>query len=509
MSTLTVIRPEIVASKLAAAANLAEPALAEEFAAEPRRVELLWFLQWQSMQAGGLKKFALDLLAEFPGRIGPSALLKAVPGELSHAQCLEIWHGLPRDYKDSISQGEGWRVDGLLEHEQNCPKPENTTAVIARLNRQAFLDIATEAAREKLAPYLEFLCNEISCSLGDRRPWYFFDILPTLFAAMDSHAQRAVQSIAMTEVALKVFDALDYSWQEKTLAQITGDSRFGKTEAVKAWCKMHPGRARLVSTPFSNCDADLYRSVADALGIQHDFKTPLRRLKETVEFTVRHSGLLFVFDESHFLFPTRFSKNTVPMRLNWIRTRMVDCNVSVVLVSTPQDYRHAADKFIRETQYNFAQFLGRIMHQVTLPNELEHDDLLAVAKIHCPEMDVDFQELIVAKAMQSESYLHTVQAIGKRARYLARRDAHPEITLADVTLAIAEVIPASATAPAAAAVARPAPAARPIPVPIRQPRRADAGVPCPRSGRLAIPAPVPAPALAIPQRETTPALVAA
>ena len=58
---------------------------------------------------------------------------------------------------------------------------------------------------------------------------------------MDSHAQRARQGIAMTEVALKVFDALEYAWSEKALVQITGDSRFGKTEAVKTWCMMHPG----------------------------------------------------------------------------------------------------------------------------------------------------------------------------------------------------------------------------------------------------------------------------
>ncbi len=499
MSNPTVIRPEIVASKLAAATNLTQPALANEFAKQPRLMELLWFLQWQSMQPGGLEKFALDLIAEFPVHVGPAALVNAPPGELNHAQCLEIWRKFPKDYQRGIGRADTWQLDSLTGTPQ-----ESDADIMARLNRQAFTDSAAQAAHDKLPAWLAALCDEISQTFYDRRPWYFVEIIPTLFAAMDAHARRAVESIAMTEVALKVFDALEYSWQEKNLAQITGDSRFGKTEAVKAWCNAHPGRARLVSTPFSNCDADLYRAVADALGIEHDFKTSPRRLKETVEFSVRHSGLLFIFDESHFLFPTRFSKNTVPMRLNWIRTQMVDRSVPVVLVSTPQDYRHAADKFIRETQYNFAQFLGRIMHQVTLPNELEHDDLLAVAKIHCPEMDADFQELIVAKAMQSESYLHTVQAIGKRARYVARRDGHPEITLADVSLAIAEVIPASATAPAAAV--RPAPAAPAIPAPIRPPRHVAAGA-RPRSIRPA--APPPAPALEIPQRETTPALVAA
>ena len=89
---------------------------------------------------------------------------------------------------------------------------------------------------------------------------------------MDSHAQHARQAIAMTEVALKVFDALEYAWSEKALVQITGDSRFGKTESVKTWCMMHPGKARLVTVPFSSGATDLYRAVADALGIDHSTK---------------------------------------------------------------------------------------------------------------------------------------------------------------------------------------------------------------------------------------------
>ena len=138
--------------------------------------------------------------------------------------------------------------------------------------------------------------------------------------------------------------------------------------------------------------------------------------------------------------------------------------------------------------------------------------MLAIAKIKCPDLDGDFQELIAAKALQSENYIMAVEAIGKRARYIARRDGHPEIMiLADVTQAIAEVIPASAPAPAAAA--KPAPAAAPGAAPIHPPACSGASAgrrritPNPRSIRPA--AHDPAPALAIPQREITPALVAA
>jgi hypothetical protein len=525
MNKLTVIRPETVAAKLAAAANLSHPELAAELAKQPRLVELLWFIQWESMQPGGLEKFTASLIAEFPGRIGPAALVSAGAGKLTQNQCLEIWHQIPCGYWPDIVPDSAWQKESLRsKHEvfEACfpdgkvfPEEESRlAAALAKLNRQAFLEVATAAAETDLAAYLASICSEVNRRRGKydaeetgeplaAPPWYFADIIPTLFAAMDSHAQRARQGIAMTEVALKVFDSLEYARSESAMVQITGDSRFGKTEAVKTWCNMHPGKARLVTTPCTNGTADLHRAIADALGIEHSYKTSPLKLRELVEFTVKHSGMMFVWDECHFLFPAASYKNSPPARLNWLRTQIVDRKLPVALVSTPQDYRHAAEKFVKASGFNLAQWSGRIVHQTTLPCELEFDDLLAIAKIKAPDLDANFQELIAAKALQSENYIMAVEAIGKRARYVARRDGHPQITLDDVTLAIAEVIPASAPAPTAAS--RPAPTAPASPAPIRQARPAAAA----RARSIRPAAPPPAPALEIPQRQITPALVAA
>ncbi len=527
MNKLTVIRPETVAAKLAAAANHSQPELAAELAKQPRLVELLWFLQWHSMQPGGLEEFAAVLIREFPGRTGPAALSNAGAGNLTQKQCLEIWHKIPSSLWNDILPDATWHSgfhpvefngkDRVFQEEEI-----RLAATLAKLHRQVFVEVATAAAETNLAAYLASLCNEVNRPCGyyqsdqtgeplSNPPWYFADIIPTLLAAMDSHAQRARQAIAMTEVALKVFDALEYAWSEKALVQITGDSRFGKTESVKTWCMMHPGKARLVSTPCSNYEADIWRAVADALGIEHTYKTNPRKLKELVEFTVKYSGLMFVFDEAHFLFPARLSPTTFPMRLNWVRTQIVDRKNPVALVSTPQAYDHAAAKFVKASGYNLAQWTGRKVLQTILPGELEFDDLLAIAKIKCPDLDGDFQELIAAKALQSENYIMAVEAIGKRARYIARRDGHAAVTLDDVAQAIAEVIPASAPAPAAAA--RPAPAAASRPAPIRPAARCGALAErrriAPGSRSIRPATPPPAPALAIPQREITPALVAA
>jgi hypothetical protein len=166
----------------------------------------------------------------------------------------------------------------------------------------------------------------------------------------------------------------------------------------------------------------------------------------------------------------------------------------------------AAAKFTKASGFNLAQWSGRIVHQTILPGELEFDDLLAIAKLKCPDLDGDFQGLIAAKALQSENYIMAVEAIGKRARYVARRDGHPGITLADVTLAIAEVILASA--PAQAAAARPAPTAAPRPAPIRQ-TRPGATIAGTRARSVRPAAPHPALVLEIAARENRPALAAA
>jgi hypothetical protein len=134
-------------------------------------------------------------------------------------------------------------------------------------------------------------------------------------------------------------------------------------EAVKTWCRMNPGKARLVQTPCSNSDADLYRAVAEAFGLDFSYQTSIRKLKEKVEYVIRFAGLMPVFDEAHFLLPTRFTANTAPMRLNWVRTQIVDRECPVALVTTPQTYKHCVEKFVKATGHNIDQFLGRTMMQ--------------------------------------------------------------------------------------------------------------------------------------------------
>ncbi len=486
MSEQSIILPEILAAKMAAVGNFKAPEVSEQLKAQPRLFELLWFLQAMSMRPGGLAKFVEEFLAEFSLRIGTATMHSAPKGKTAYSKrqrdgiISEIpnntwWHLLEKqpwvgdnfwnevEYKDFL---ETVREDGERERQRK--------EFLATINFDCFHKLCQDEASDSLAGYLARVCNEAETPLQD--PWYFPGLMDALLEMLDSHAARTSASLAMTEVSLKIFDAMDYAWQEKALVHIEGDSRFGKTQSVKTWCAAWPGKARYFAVPCSNSDADLIKAIATALGMEFSFKTPCRQLKARVEYVINFSGLMFVADEAHWLLPTRFSANTPPMRLNWLRTEIVDRNCAVVTVSTPQDYKKCVEKFTRATGHNITQFLGRTMLNVPLPNELEQDDLLAVARIHFPQLEDDFLQVIVGTAMRSESYLMAVEAIAKRVRFIARRDNHPSVTLADLKLAISEIIPGQA-APAPAAPARSAPPQRANPIAIKRSRATKATAP--------------------------------
>jgi hypothetical protein len=254
-------------------------------------------------------------------------------------------------------------------------------------------------------------------------------------------AAEAERKFARTEIAEMVFDILDYAWSEKKLVRIDGNSRYGKTESVRTWCAKYPGCARLVTVPCSNAESDLIRAVGEAFGMETSFGTRGPKLRDKVEFVLRHGRLGVVFDESHFLFPTRYGRNTVPARLNWLRTEVVDRRLPCALVTTPQAYNGQSSRFEKCSGYNLDQFTGRVSVCLVLPDSLSKKDLFAVAKLHFPEIPESQLEPIVGAAMFSQSYIKTAENIASYALWLARQRGAGSINMADVRAAICKVVP--------------------------------------------------------------------
>lgn len=483
------IRPEILAAKLAAIRNLEYPQLANQIQADPSIVEKLWFIQWVSMQPGGLAKFVNQLLSDFPGQIGTEMMLKlGVPkfGKYNLKQCLALWNSVADDYL------EPQRFGGVFAawQEMNRFGPKEAPAILhspilrdaagfglKRYNYRHFHTVCLNEAKERLSAFLASLCNEISKSFSS--PWYCPRLFDVLSAAMGRHAENSKKALAMTAVARKVFYEIEFAASEKSVVQLFGDSRFGKTEAVEIWSKMYPGRARFVEAPAGNSDLEFFRALARALGINHEYSVSRNVLKDKVDYVAQHSGLLIIWDEAHRLIPFRFTENTPPMRMEWVRSHLIDNGNGCVFVMTPQAHRSSFNRFVRKTKYAIEQWTGRIGITVSLPNELEFEDLVEVARIHFPEFDGDYLGLIASKAMQSESYLKAVEDIAKRARYIARTEGHPEVTVECIEKAIRDVFPDKSGTVKALAPAhhRPPPRsrARPISTPIQTPCNPSAG----------------------------------
>jgi hypothetical protein len=487
------IRPEVLARTLSCVRRLSLPQMLKAIEQQPRFVEALWFIQWQSMLPGGVEKFAGELLGFMAPRKATKSMREFGHRKYTKQECLTVWKELPRDARCDLEEKLTATCGYRFKDHEWFTDDENLEVINERAyalrftderpTRETWEEALLKLVYERNEPYLRKLCveggsNEMLQKLfedlcsGQRETaetWFCEDVIAEVIAFMDQYAARVGERLARTVVADKVFDALDYASSERVMVRVAGEARFGKTESVETWAAMWPGRGRVVRTPSSNSEKDLFKAIAEALGIAHSFSAKGETLKDKVEFTIRFSGLMLIFDEGAFLLPSNFSATTPPSRLNWIRSAIVDRKVPCVLVVTPQSYNGAVNRFVKKTGYNIDQFLGREAMRVDLPNELPHEDLIAVARVHFPEADEDLLGLIAAKAMQSESYLKAVENIARRARYNAKKRGGRKITINDVDTAIEEVMPPAMPAPAAAPVQRDrSKAARRLKAPLRE-----------------------------------------
>lgn len=456
------IRPEIIAGKLLQIRN-GEPSLAEQIQRQPRLVEMLWFVQFKSMQPGGLEKFAEQMIEKLPERFMSKGQLEAGPpkdnGRYTMDQCFQVWKA---QLEETVSLGDSFSDWACLYLDHSTLESmrragaahrKDIQADVKRFNYDYFYGTWREHALQRLLDDLAALRH------ADVKRVFADKVLQgALFGFMDWHTQETRKQIAETRVTRKVFDELEFALESKVPVPIVGESRLGKTTSVSIWCEMRPGAARLVTVPESNRERDFYAAHADAFGLDYTPATPISRLKADVEFIYRHSGLFCVYDEAQFLIPQNYTRNTPPQRLNWVRCQVIDRELGCAFFATPQTYRQTVDQFSKLTGYRMEQWLGRLAPPVLLPADLEWEDALAVARKNFADVPEDFLQLITARAQQTAAPLKSLEIAAKRARYLAHKEGRNAITLSDVEAALVYITP---TAPVSRASRKPAPFVQP------------------------------------------------
>jgi hypothetical protein len=275
---------------------------------------------------------------------------------------------------------------------------------------------------------LEQLCLDPGFPIGD------------LWRAASDYRARWIASrpeFFQTQVGSRIADALKYAHSASCLVLVDGVPRIGKSFAARALCDRSAGLSRFVQVPASNDEFSFFRALAMALGVSSSLKSKAQELRCRVEETVQGSGLTIVFDEAHYCFDSYLRSTTLPTRINWIMTGLVNFNVPVVMLTTPQFYK-AQSRVEKSTGWTSEQFLGRIGHVEKLPTSLPMSDLIAVARAIFPEGDQNTWKSLGAYAHLSRKHLAMIDALVKRGRWHSNAAGRSVANASDIMLAMRE-----------------------------------------------------------------------
>jgi hypothetical protein len=449
--------------------------------ADPLHRKLIWWLQHESWQPGGLDKLAAEIMERWPERfVTPS--MKRIgfdDGQIYNAD--EV-----RQVRAEISKTPngclGWRAEEFalkgeyrsfarqiammatfdparaleMEREQESlmeeyqSEPDSYPAAV-------FVTKCRAAAEEDFSKFLfERLCLDPAVKLAPSPLWYLPSLGETLTELHDLQAAKAAGRAPVTQIGAKVHDDLDYALTARgSIVVIDGVARTGKTFAGKQWCDARPGQARYVQVPSSNDDLSFFRAICEALGLGASRAYKALDLRAKIEDVLQTGDLLLVLDEGHHLFPQRNMRLAVPHRINWVRTQLVNMDVPVAVLTTPQ-FTKSQEQLVRNGGWSSEQLIGRIGQYTQLPDALDEKDLEAVAKHWLPSGNAKTIRLLITYAQSSEKYLQGIESLVCRARFQSAKAGRSEPRFEDVAAALkGGVVPSDNALAAALAGARP------------------------------------------------------
>ena len=292
---------------------------------------------------------------------------------------------------------------------------------------------------QERADYLRELCLNPATSF-EVGPNGFPDVINALRKYRTRLITAKRDSVFIAELGRKVFEVLDYTAYCRGLTLIQGDARLGKTHAGRTWCELHPGKARFVEVPTGNDEATFFRDLARGLGLGNFLNYKTVQIRERVESILRTGDLMLVLDEAQRLWPQTNIREGYPKRIAWVMT-MANAGVPIGMISTPQFF--VIQRVIEKNGWNSSQLIGRLSLYESLPQDLSLDDLMGVARAVLPEANPAVLRALAVYARSSARYLAAIDAIAKRARYIAMQTRRSVTTAEDVRKAMQEsVIPA-------------------------------------------------------------------
>jgi len=422
---------------------------------DPKKQQLLYFLQALSLRDGGIKRIARELLEMFPERIGTPTMIKigCRPGKrLTQARRDAIAEELHELDTDST-----WS----LLHRTSNPEREHCQATAAH-----FCDQCQTLSERDLDRFIERLCCDPSLAVTDDQNekllygksaqmaledvdrleevrgefeaaslYYFQDALGALFEYKRRHEQQAREKFVDTSIGRVVFEALDYALETGRSALVEGDSGIGKTTAIKAWCELHLGQARHIQLKGITHRTGFFQEVGRAFGIARGIGFSSSKIQIRVEQFLKRTRLMLIFDEGQYLLPSGNRVCTPPELINWLNTACYNEGVPFVISAT-SEFRDRRAIVEKNTTWQSEQLRRRIRRYFSLPSVPTKDDLHRVACKLLPDVSREAIDYVVGYSLVSKGFFQAITNAIEDARLIATRAGRAEIKFSDLKAAI-------------------------------------------------------------------------
>jgi hypothetical protein len=389
--------------------------------------EMLWWLQRESHSEGGLAALVRELCERNASAISVPSLRDCPKNaKLSGDQ---VWRAMREINPEEAPFSSRYNKERFVANYDtgNDPKP---TLEDIRIHHRCHLE-------RTLPDLIQTACLDPETWLANDHPSGFPGLRDALLRLMQERIEESRRRSLVTSVGEPIHELLRFAWKTKQTVLIIGESGHGKTVAVKNWCDQNPGVSRYFQVPSAGDDISFFREIGKSLGIGISLQAKAQQLRLRIEAVLQSRRLLLCFDEAHYMWPQTGHREALPYRVNWLMTALMNFDVPLAIIATPQFLGH--QRIMEDRQlWNGTQLRRRIARSLTLPSVLPKADMKAVARHLLPEGTARDVEILVTAADVSEKRLSAIGSIVTHARYIAAEDGRDQVTPGDIALAVRE-----------------------------------------------------------------------
>lgn len=352
---------------------------------DARHRQMIFFLQQKSVERGGLRRIAAEIVNRWPERLGCAAMHDAgISPETSYDEATREKIGSEIDFQPLASLHLKRFQDsfgaGATRSARTRSEGWDTTA-------ESYLVQCRELAIDVhgLRDFLEALCLDPSIDLADLEGAWWHGFCPFVIDLWKSLTELKAEAegigpvpFVQTTVSRQMHSALDFALRAGRMVIVEGLAGCGKTTAAREWVRRHPGEARFVSLSGITHRTGFFSAIGQALGLATSQRKACE-LQAKIETFFTTSRLMLVLDEAHHAWPKGKRLYVAPELIDWINTALVNAGAPVALICTDQ-FSRLRENVEKQTGWTSEQLTHRVKRFVKLPEHPTHADLSAVAE---------------------------------------------------------------------------------------------------------------------------------